>query len=473
MQTARRITRNFLSLSVAEIFSKVVQLFVFVYVARVFGDAEFGKFSFGLSFGLLLFVVADFGFGTFLIREISRNKEMASKYLSNSMTLKIGLAIATFLTTWIFLQIFKYPQDMQIITYLMVGFIVIQSFTSLFYAVFRAFERMHFDAIVKVIRMVLLAGSVLFAIFKGKSIVYVTAMFPLTEIVILGMTAWIIQRKFVPVRFSFQGGFGWKLLKESSLFSLSLAFVGVYVYIDTIMLSRMRGPAEVGIYTAAYNPLLALVFIPMMYSNAIFPVLSQYFVDKKEQLLPAYERSFKYMLILGLPISLGTIIFAKNIIHLFYGTGYEASILALQILAGFLFLRFLNIVSGTTLSAINQQKSRVFAQGLTALVNVVLNLLFIPKWGLIGAGIATLVTEVVFFFLYLYYIVRYGLKIRFIATSIRPVVAAVAMALVVMNFDHLWTGAIIGTAVYMALLLLLGAFDAEDKRLLKKIVQNQ
>ena len=66
MHTARRITRNFLSLSVAEVISKLLQLFVFVYVARIFGDAEFGKFSFGLSFGLLVFVLADFGLGTLL-----------------------------------------------------------------------------------------------------------------------------------------------------------------------------------------------------------------------------------------------------------------------------------------------------------------------------------------------------------------------------------------------------------------------
>jgi len=473
MHTARRITRNFLSLSVAEVISKLLQLFVFVYVARIFGDAEFGKFSFGLSFGLLVFVLADFGLGTLLIREVSRAKNLASQYLSNSIVMKFFLAILTFFVTWAYLNALDYAADMRLITYLMVLFVVIQSFTDLFYSIFRAFEKMQYDAAIKIIRMIVLVALIAFAIEKGMGIVGVTLMFSVTEALMLVIAAVIVHVKFVKIRLGFQYGFSKKMMKMASLFSLSLAFVGIYVYIDTIMLSKMRGPAEVGIYTAAYNPLLALIFIPMMYSNAIFPVFSQFFVKAKEQLLPAYEKSFKYMLILGLPISLGTIIFAKNIIHLFYGTGYQQSIIALQILAGFLFLRFLNVVSGTTLSAINRQKSRVFAQGLTALVNVALNIVFIPKWGFVGAGIATLITEVIFFFLYIYFIVKYGLKIGFVSVSIRPVIASVVMALIVMNFGHLWSGLIIGAASYAAMLLLLGAFTAEDRRLLKKVIHNQ
>ena len=58
MKTARRITRNFLSLSISEIFAKILQLIVFVYLARSFGPLEFGNFGFALAFSLIIVIIA-------------------------------------------------------------------------------------------------------------------------------------------------------------------------------------------------------------------------------------------------------------------------------------------------------------------------------------------------------------------------------------------------------------------------------
>ena len=68
MNTARRITSNFLSLATSEIISKILQLVIFVYLARVLGKEDFGIFSFGIAFSLLIVIISDFGLSTLLIR---------------------------------------------------------------------------------------------------------------------------------------------------------------------------------------------------------------------------------------------------------------------------------------------------------------------------------------------------------------------------------------------------------------------
>ena len=102
MNTARRITANFLSLAVSEIISKLLQLLVFIYLARVLGKESFGIFSFAVAFSLLIVIIADFGLSTFLIREISRNKKAASKYLSNALISKIFLTLTAIAAAYFF-----------------------------------------------------------------------------------------------------------------------------------------------------------------------------------------------------------------------------------------------------------------------------------------------------------------------------------------------------------------------------------
>lgn len=473
MGTARRITRNFLSLTISEVISKVLQLLVFVYIARIFGSAEFGKFSFGLSFALLAFILADFGLSTLLVREISRNKKLVNKYVSNSLIIKIFLSIITFICTYIFLNIFNYPKDAQIITYLMVLFMVIQSFTSVFYSIFRAFERMHFDAFIKILRMFLLLPLVFYTAYSGFSLITVTLMFPLTEFIILTIAVFITSKEFVKIKPEFQYSFSKKLLKKASLFCLSFVFAGVLLYIDVIMLSKIKTSAEVGIYTAASNLVLALMFIPLMYSNAIFPVLSRFFIRSKKTLRFAYEKSFKYMLILGLPISIGTFIFADKIILLVYGSQYKYSIIALRILAWFIMFRFINTLSGTLLASINKQHSRVFSQGTAAVINIMLNLALIPKLGFIGAGIATVASELLFFIMYISFLIKYKLKIKFFMISLKPIIASIIMILFIIRIENLFLGVFIGIISYSTALLIIKTFGKDDKDLLQKVISNK
>ncbi|MBI2647026.1 oligosaccharide flippase family protein, partial [Candidatus Woesearchaeota archaeon] len=146
MKTARRITSNFISLALSELISKIIQIIIFIYLARIFGKLEFGKFGFGFAFATIIAVIADFGINTLLIREISRDKKNVGKYVSNALTIKCFLSLITFFIASIFLIIGKYSKDTVAIAYIMLVFMVLQTFTDLFYSVFRAFEKMYYDA---------------------------------------------------------------------------------------------------------------------------------------------------------------------------------------------------------------------------------------------------------------------------------------------------------------------------------------
>jgi len=472
MKTARRITRNFLSLTISEIIAKILQLVIFIYVARIFGSLEFGNFGFAIAFSAIIVVIADFGLNTLLIREISRNKNKVKKYISNALTIKIFLSIVTFFITFIYLNFMNYAGSIKAVTYTMVLFMVIQSFTDLFYSVFRAFERMHYDAFIKVLRMVILSSLIFIVVMNNANLIVTTLMFPLTELIVLIIAAIMYLKYFARLSFEFDLGFSRLLLKKSSFFCLSLIFVGLLLYIDTIFLQRMKGSAEVGVYVAAYNLLIGLTFIPLMYSNAVFPVFSRYFIKDRSLLKFAYKKSFQYMLILGLPMAIGIYVYSRNIIFLIYGSGYGSSIIALKILCWMLALRFINIIPGTALSSINRQGSRVLSQGTVVIINIILNLLFIPKFGFIGAGIATIISESFFIVMYSYFIKKYKLSFGILKIAIKPLIASVIMTLIIINIPDLLLGTIVGAISYFGVLIIIKTFNKEDKRLMIRIIKN-
>ena len=472
MNTARRITFNFLSLMSAEVISKVLQIFIFIYLARTFGKDGFGIFSFGLSFAFIIVIIANFGLSALLVREISRNKRLVSKYLSNALVSKIFLSIITFFLTYVFLNIMDYPPETKIVAYILVIFAIIQSFTDLFYSIFQAFEKMYFDSIIKVLRMIILITLIYYAIKNDLGLVTSSLIFPITEIFILLIAATIVYTKFTKISFEFTYKFSKSLLKKSSLFCLTIGFVGIYTYIDSVMLSKIRSTTEVGIYAAAANIIIALIFIPMMYGNAIYPVISRFFISSKSSLKYAYERSFKYMLILGLPISAGVYILSDKIISIVYGSEYFASVAVLSILSWYLFLRFLNVVSGFTLASINKQSSRVLSQGIAVLINIILNLIFIPKYGFIGAAIATVITEIAFFIIYMHFITKYGLGVKLTRIFVKPIIATAIMIFALSFIGNLFISIVLGIIVYVIALLALGTIDKEDKIIFKKVMKN-
>lgn len=474
MGTARRIYKNTLYLGSAEIVSRVLQFVVMLYAARLLTKEHFGKFSFALSLSLIAIVLADLGINTLLVREISRNKNLAGRYFVNALSIKLLLSIATYFIVLIVLNILDYPQDTRQIAYIIWIFAILSTFTDLFYSIFRAFEMMFYDALLKILRMGLLAASSLYVLFKGYGVFVFSYTFVFVEIIVVLAALFIALKRFIKLQMLFDFGFARTLLKKSLPFGLAVVFGSIYFYIGSVMLSYIKGDAEVAVYSAAYNIALAILFIPTVYTNAIYPVLSRYYKESKDKLKLLYEKSFKYLYIIGLPISIGLYLLAGRVIAFLYGEAYSESVIALQIISWYLFIKFINFLLGTVLSSIDRQNERMIGQGVTALFNVLLNLALIPKLGYIGAALSTLATEVLLVAVYYSYVGKSLYFYNFWSITTKPIIASVVMLLAIKfsGFGLVMTILISGAA-YFAALFALGTFDRKDYEIIQKAIGNE
>ncbi len=478
MSTIQRIAKNTAFLTTADIASFIIGFFFTMYVARYLGAEGFGILSFALAFTAIFGVFTDIGLQQLMIREIARDKALAQKYLGNIAALKIFLVIITFGLIALTINLLDYPWQTTKVVYLVALSVVFNAFSMMFYGMFRAHERMEFAALGLVLSSVLTLSGALYAISQDFSVVAFASVYSIASAIALAYSFTVSVWKFSIPRIEIDLGFWKESLKEAWPFALTAVFATIYFWIDSVMLSLMKGEDVVGWYNAAYRLVFLLWFIPTAYMASVFPVMARYYVSSEELLRFIYEKSFKYLLILAVPIAVGTTLLADKIILLIFGLEYYRSVIALQILVWSTVFAFASGVFGQLFNSVNRQIITTKVVAIGAVLNVVMNLILIPKYGLTGASIATVATSFVNFALFFIWSRRigYGISIRKLINIIAVVsISSGVMCVPIIYFKDFYILALIplSALVYFIVLLIIRGIDREDVTLFRSVFGRQ
>jgi O-antigen/teichoic acid export membrane protein len=235
----------------------------------------------------------------------------------------------------------------------------------------------------------------------------------------------------------------------------------------------MVGNEVVGWYNAAYRLIFIFISLYSVYMVSIFPIMSRFYETSKKSIKLVYERSFKFLLIISLPLAVFTTLMADKIILIIYGTGYIPSIIALQILIWSIVFMFVNNLSLNLLGSVNRPLvvAKIIASG--AIINIILNILLIPKFSYIGSSAATVITELVMIPIFIHILLRtgYAETNAFIKDLPKILLCNVVMAVIIIyikNFNILLT-ILIAFLVYVLMIYLTKTLDSEDFMLIKNL----
>jgi len=171
--------------------------------------------------------------------------------------------------------------------------------------------------------------------------------------------------------------------------------ITIYYNLDMVMLGNIKTQTEVGIYNAAYK-IFMIGLIPLGAIVRIFlPSLSK--VDNKDELKNTILNYGIMLLLIGIMVAVPIFLLSSEIIGLIYGQEYFGSVIPLTILALNILVISVNVFLGNPLTVWGKQKQYSVAITFGAIVNILLNLIFIPKYSYNGAALATLMSEVVVF----------------------------------------------------------------------------
>lgn len=473
MNTVQRIAKNTVALLTALVVNAILGLVLSISIARSLGDVAFGKYSFALAFVTIFAIFSDLGYNTLLIREVARDKSQASKYLNNIMSMRVLSSFLILALIVVVVNVMSYPTDTKNAVYFFGIYTLIMSISGVFKVTFRAFEKMEYEAIIEIIGNIFRVSFGLFILFLGYGIIELSLIFIFSGILDCLFSFLICRKIFIKPKIELNLNFLKSTIKIALPLSMLSIFGFIYVHIDTVMLSTMKGDAVVGWYNAAYNLVLGFKPIPQLFMNALFPLISSYFVLSNDSLRIAYEKAFKYLFILGLPLSVGITLLADRIILLLYGEQFYPSIIALQVLAWDALLIFLYTCSAFILVSINKHNKMAFIAGFAALINIILNLFLIPSFSYIGSAIATIATECFLFTSYIYLNSIYSYKIPILKITLRPIGASSLMGLFLYQFGsiNLILEISVAVIIYFVSLYLLGGFSDDDIFLFKKLIK--
>jgi len=445
-----------------------------MYTARYLGAEGFGILSFALAFTGIFGVFSDLGLQQLTVREVARDKTLASKYLGNITVMKIILVIITFGLIAITINLLGYPEQTIKVVYLVALSVIFGAFSNMFNSIFQAYEKMEYVSVGRILSSALMLAGALFAISQGFSVVGFASIYFIVSAIVLGYSFVVCAWKFVLPKMEVDLGFWKPTIKEALPFGLSGIFITIYYWIDSVMLSLMKGNEVVGWYNAAYRLVVILLFIPSIINIVIFPSMSRFHITSSNSLNLISGKYFKFMLAIGIPIGVGTTLLADKVILLIFGAGYTQSIVALQILIWAMVFIFANAAFVRLFESINKQIIVTKITGICMIENIILNLLIIPRFSYIGASITTVITEftIVTLVLIFAYKIKYGIQRKdFFMYLSKPAIASLIMGVLIWKLRNvnLMMLVMLSTLLYSGLLYIIRGIDNEDIGLLKEI----
>jgi O-antigen/teichoic acid export membrane protein len=473
MSVVRVIAKNTAVLFLSNLIGKLFGFLFVIYTARFLGAEGFGHLSFALALAGLFALFPDWGLNSLAIREMAREKSKAKKYLENLLLLKAALWVLTMGAIAVTVHLMGYPPEVADLIYLISLSLVFVSLASSFNSVFQAHEKMEYVAVGNVMSSLLVFLLGLAAVNLKMGIVAFGYVYVLSNLAVLFYSYLVSSLKFVRPEIDIDWCFSKAVMVSAFPFFLSAIFSVIAFRVDMVMISFMKGDMAVGWYSAAYRLLDTSMVLPSIFVVSIYPLVSRLFAASDNSLRVSYEKSFKYLITLAIPFAVGTTILAQKIISLLYPEGFENSVIALQIIVWTAPLIFSTYLFGTMMASMGQQRALTKVFFLAMVLNIGLNLILIPTYSFVGAGVATVLTELSSFLLMYRYLSLKLCKLSIAKTVITPVIASFFMAVFLISFigHGLFILIFVSISIYFVTFIVLGGFSKDDYSLFREVVK--
>jgi O-antigen/teichoic acid export membrane protein len=467
MSNYKIIATNASYLMVAQLVSMVFSILLGIFIARKMGSVEFGKYSFAIAFTAIFGVFSDLGYNTLLLREVSKDKQKVAKYASNLLSIYAISNLLIFFIIIATINILSYPPYMQLVVSLFAISVLWGSFSTLFKDIFRSFEQMKYEASVNIAINIVRCSFGLAILFLGYGLIALALVYVFSGFLDFILSYLICRENFIKPRFELDINF-FKGTIASALALCLLPFLGIILArADTIMLSTMDGDYAVGLYNAAYNIVRDFRFIPVILLNALFPTALSIYEKSKGDFHNYYSKAISYLLVVSIPMTVGLFLLSEEIILFAYGSQYLGSTDTLKIVALDIPLFCIFIALGNAFISMGKERLVAISVAISAIFNICLNLILIPKFSFNGAAVATDLSEFLLAIIYLIFMQRYLWAVPIHRFLIKPITASIPMFIFIIISKHFAINLFIiiffSIIIYGYMFIRMGGLDNEEK----------
>lgn len=447
------IARNYVALVLGEAVTRLGGFLLFLFIAVYLDAQSLGEFSFAIAATAYLQLLTEFGLSSLGAKEIAKDKTQTSRIGSEVFYLQLLFAVFSLIILFVVLQILHLDPTLELVT-LLFGLTVIPTALNVSY-LFQAHQKMHYIAITRTLGQLvyLLVGLAL--VYYSRTVVVLPAVQFFANLAI-AVAAFMFAWKKLGFRLVGVSRAGLKSIIIRSLpFALSAVMVQIFYNSDSIFLEFMKGTEAVGNYQAGYRLVMFIILLFGFSGMALFPHFSEMTNTKTfGQMSGTFKRIITLLSLSIFPIALLWVIQGDDVLRFVYrGDDYLVATASFAVLSLGMIVVIYNQLIGSALLAMDGQKAALKAVTIAAVGNIAFNFILIPRFGLLGAAMSTVIAELLNM-AYMQYHTRqyfgYELLRHYLGS---PLIPASLLVIVSVVFKHVfglpWLGMVLAGTVYV------------------------
>lgn len=457
--TKQTVVKNTIWASVSNFGGRIIKAVIVIYAARVLGTAGWGVFSYAVTLAGFLTLFVDSGVNSIFMREITKSSEEEQKKIfSTTFVIKACLLVAGVILVLFVAPFFSTLPGAKALLPLVALIITFDTVREFFSSFIRAKEKMEWEAgIFLLTNVAVVVFGFIFLSLKQNVASFAWGYVAGTAIG--GLAATFVMRHHLKKIFS---SFSARLIKPIITSAWPFAITGALGMLltntDVLIISWMRTASEVGIYSAAARIVQILYIVPTILQVSMLPLFSRLAHRDDAKFRAGFERTVGLIFLISVPLALGGAILGTQIMTLIFGTAYTSGGLTFKILMLTMLVDYPVTIIGTAIFAYNRQKGLIIASLIGGVGNVIFDLILIPRFGITGSAVATLIAQFASNW-YLWHMMKKINYFEVIPRLGKIILSGIGMAMTVAILFLLHVNVIvnitIGAAIYLGLLVFL------------------
>ena len=432
MTSTRTVARNTLYLTIGLFSGRILAIYVYRKMAPILGTDGMGIANLATDVSTILLVIANYGLGTLITREVARDRNMTMPVMWAALKIRLALAAACFVGLFIYAGLQGFDQLERGALYVMGLGVFIEASAMACDAVLQAHDRVisqMWGQIASALAYFALAwwwldaGYGLMGVMWANVASRVVRLGVMVPLMVRGTGPWNLNP---PGRDQVQAAHSRGLLRLAWPIFLASTFGILYYKIDTPILRAYMDRHAVAIYTNGHRALDFLSYLPGLFATAMFPTLLRAAKDEGG-MERVSDRALRYLHLLVMPITLLFMMAAEPVtMWLVKGeTGFAESVRVFRVVVwGLPFIAATSVLNRMLYTA-GRERSFIVIALVSLTFNLVVNVLAIPVYGYMGASVAVVASQAVSTLMHWYYIRRAGLKLPVIRSMFNATAALV------------------------------------------------
>lgn len=363
-----------------------------LWVARYLGPEDFGLLNYAHSLVFLFTAIATLGLDQIVIKDLVNKGALRDKILGTTFGLRIGGFLV--MTLFILLTLLFLDNSTRVnwLIWLITFSVLFQSFNGIdFY-----FQSKVASKPITMVNMgmILISAVIKIGLIIAKAdLIYFAGIYAIeTFINAVGFIYFYSREKLKITDWKFSWDTAKNLLSRSWFLIIGTIATAIYMKIDQVMIKEFMGDRAVGLYSAAVKTCSVWLFVTVAITQSVFPSLVKLKKTNQEQFLNRLQQLYNLLMKIAIVASIVFTLFSSVIVNFLFGEAYVESSGILTIYIWSIIFVFLSNASWGYYLNENLEKFSSIRLVAGAIINVVLNLIFIKKFGLLGAAYATLIS---------------------------------------------------------------------------------